>query len=398
MDSFIARQPILNRKKKVYAYELLFRSDKTNSFPGLDGDYATSSLLSSSFFTVGIERIAGGKKAFINFTGDLLLNDIPTLFPQNAIIVEILETVKPNFEIIEKCKYLRNQGYVLALDDFVFRKEFEPLIELAEIIKVDFRLTPLEEIEKMVDRLSAYRCKLLAEKIETYEEFNQALALGFSYFQGYFFAKPEVLKNKEIPPSKLPMLKLIADANTTEFDVEALERLITQDVSISFKLLKYLNSAYFRRLQPISSIRQAIAYLGENGFRLFVSLIAASRLADNKPEELIRISIIRARFLEQIGLEIKVSSSELFMLGLFSFLDAMLDNSMEYLLSKLPLTEDVKDALTRRSGKLFIFLKLIEAYEDGKWTELGDLKEDLGLSGEKIVQFYIDAIGWADSF
>ncbi len=398
MDFFVARQPIFDRKKRLFAYELLFRSDMSNSFPGFDGNFATSSLLSSSFFTVGIERISGGRKAFINFTEDLLLKGTPTLFPHNTITVEILENIEPRDEIITACKSLRNGGYSLALDDFVYQKKFDPLIEITDIIKVDFRLTPLKDIERMVESLSSFSCKLLAEKIETYDEFEKALSMGFTYFQGYFFAKPEVLKNKEIPPAKLTILQLIADANTIEFDVAALEKLINQDVAIAFKLLTYLNSAYFRRLQPISSIRQAIAYLGENGFRLFVSLIAASRLADNKPEELIRLSIVRARFLEQIGQEMKLNSSEFFMLGLFSLLDAMLDNTMEYLLSKLPLTENVNNALIRREGELFPFLRLAESYETGNWSDFESTKELFGIPGKKIIQYYIDALGWADSF
>ncbi len=397
MDVFVARQPIFNKNKKLYAYELLFRSGMSNGFPGLDGNIATSSLLSSSFFTVGIEKISGGRKSFINFTEDLLLRGTPTLFPHNKIMVEILETVQPTEKIIEVCKDLCSKGYSLALDDFVYAQKFEPLIELSKIIKVDFRLTPLDEIEKMVKYLSKYSCKLLAEKIETYDEFKKALSMGFVYFQGYFFAKPEVLKNKEIPASKLAILQLIADVNTAVFDVAALEKLINQDVSISFKLLTYLNSSFFSRLQPISSIRQAIAFLGERGFRLFVSLIATSRLADNKPEELIRTSIIRARFLEHIGQEVKMAGSEFFMLGLFSLLDAMLDNSMEYLLSKLPLTDQINDALIRRKGVLFPFLRLVETYESGNWADFESAQEKFGISGEKVIQFYIDALGWADS-
>jgi c-di-GMP-related signal transduction protein len=398
MDVFVARQPIFNRNKKIFAYELLFRSGMSNAFPGLDGSIATSSLLSTSFFTVGIERISGGRKSFINFTEELLLRGTPMLFPNSKIMVEILETVQPTEEIVEVCKGLRNKGYGLVLDDFVYALKFEPLIQLSKIIKVDFRLTPLAEIEKLVQYLSNYPCKLLAEKIETYDEFQKALSMGFVYFQGYFFAKPEILKNKEIPPSKLAILQLIADINTAEFDVVALEKLINQDVSISFKLLTYLNSAYFKRMQPISSIRQAIAFLGETGFRLFVSLIATSRLADDKPDELIRASIIRARFLEQIGKEVNMASSEFFMLGLFSLLDAMLDNSMEYLVGKLPLTNDMNDALVSRKGKLYPFLRLVETYESGNWSDFESGQEHSGISGEKIVQFYIDALGWADSF
>ena len=398
MDVFVARQPIFNWKKKLYAYELLFRSGMSNGFPGLNGDIATSSLLSSSFFTIGIDKISGGKKSFINFTEDLLIRGTPTLFPSNKIIVEILETVQPSQEIVDVCKYLKKKGYSLALDDFVYSRKFEPLIELSKIIKIDFRLTPLDEIEEMVKYLSRYPLKLLAEKIETYEEFQKALDMGFMYYQGYFFAKPEVLKNKEIAPSKLAILQLIADVNTATFDVASLEKLLNQDVSISFKLLTYLNSAYFRRLQPISSIRQAIAFLGESGFRLFVTLIATSRLADNKPDELIRVSIIRARFLEQVGKEMNMASSEFFMLGLFSLLDAMLDNSMHSLLSKLPLTDDVNDALIRRNGPLFPFLQLVESYESGNWSDFESARKSCGIPGENIIQYYIDALGWADNF
>ena len=175
MDVFVARQPIFNRKKKLYAYELLFRSGMSNGFPGLNGDIATSSLLSSSFFTIGIDKISGGKKSFINFTEDLLIRGTPTLFPSNKIIVEILETVQPSQEIVDVCKDLKKKGYSLALDDFVYSSKFEPLIELSKIIKIDFRLTPLDEIEEMVKYLSRYPLKLLAEKIETYEEFQKAL-------------------------------------------------------------------------------------------------------------------------------------------------------------------------------------------------------------------------------
>jgi c-di-GMP-related signal transduction protein len=398
MDVFVARQPIFNRNKKIFAYELLFRSGMTNGFPGLNGEIATSSLLTTSFFTIGIEKITGGRKSFINFTEELLIRGTPMLFPHNKIMVEILETVQPTEEIIEVCKGLRNKGYSLVLDDFVYAQKFLPLIELSKIIKVDFRSTSYDEIEKMIEHLSSYSCKLLAEKIETYDEFQKALSMGFVYFQGYFFAKPEVLKNKEIPPSKMAILQLIADVNTAEFDVFALEKLINQDVSISFKLLTYLNSSYFRRLQPISSIHQAIAFLGESGFRLFVSLIATSRLADNKPDELIRASIIRARFLEHIGKEMNMDSSKFFMLGLFSLLDAMLDNSMEYLLGKLPLTHEVNDALVNRKGELFHFLRLVETYESGNWSDFESARKQSGIPGDKIIQFYLDALGCADCF
>ena len=225
------------------------------------------------------------------------------------------------------------------------------------------------------------------------------MALGFTYFQGYFFSKPEVLKNKDISSSQLTIMRLICEVNRVEFDIGILEKIINQDVSISYKLLNYLNSAYFSRLQPLSSIRQAIAYLGERGTRLFVSLIATSQLAAHKPDELMKTSIIRA----SVSLNIwarnqKKTSGEFFMLGLFSLIDAMLDNSMEYLIGQLPLTDDISEALVSRSGPLFPYLRLVELYEIGEWQELDQSLAILNSPVIRSSQYYLDAVNMADSY
>ncbi|MBU1567927.1 MAG: HDOD domain-containing protein [Proteobacteria bacterium] len=398
MDVFVARQPIFRANKKLFAYELLFRTGMSNAFPGIDGGTATSSLLSSSFFTVGIERISSGKLVFINFTEELLLRGIPTLFPHNQVVVEILEDVKPTNEVIAACQALHQKGYILALDDFIFHENLQPLIEIAKIIKIDFRLTPLAEISKMLLQLKDAPCEFLAEKIETHEEFMEAKALGFSYFQGYFFAKPEILRNKDISSSQLTIMQLICEVNRAECDIKKLEALINQDVSISYKLINYLNSAYYSRLQPVSSIRQAIAYLGERGIRMFISLIAASRLVDNKPDELLRASAIRARFLEQIAIELDIDSGELFMLGLFSMLDAMLDNSMEYIVGQLPLSGQMSEALVKRGGTLSPFLRLAENFEAGNWSDLDSQIAIMKISSAKLQDFYLNAVKLADLF
>ena len=398
MDVFVARQPIFQTNKKLFAYELLFRTGMSNAFPGIDGGTATSSLLSSTFFTVGIERISGGKQVFINFTEDLLIRGTPTLFPQNQVVVEILEDVTPTSEVISACQALHQKGYILALDDFVFHDNLQPLIDIASIIKIDFRLTPITEIAAILSQLKDQKCQFLAEKIETHEEFMEAMALGFNYFQGYFFAKPEILKNKDISPSQMTIMQLICEVNRAEFHLKKLEELINQDVSISYKLINYLNSAYFSRLQPVSSIKQAIAYLGERGLRMFISLIAASRLVDNKPDELLRASAIRAKFLEQIAIELNIDSGELFMLGLFSMLDAMLDNSMEYLVGQLPLTTSVSEALVKKRGPLAPYLRLVESYESCNWRALEMQLTNLKIPSAKIQEFYLEAVRLADLF
>ncbi len=398
MDVFVARQPIFNKHQKIYAYELLFRNGLVNAFPSVDGAEATSSLLSSSFFTIGIEQIASGHKAFINFTAEMLVRGVPALLPKDNIVVEILENVQPTAEVIAACRDLVNKGYVLALDDFVYCKALIPLIELAQIIKVDFGLLSIVEIAEMVQVLKKYSCKLLAEKIETNEEFLLAGSMGFVYFQGYFFSKPEILKNKDIACSQLALLQLVVELSRTEFEIDDIEKLVNNDISISFKLLTYLNSAYYARSQPISSIRQAIAFLGEKGTRLFVSLIVMSKLSANKPDELIRTSCIRARFLALIGQQLKLDESIFFMLGLFSMLDAILDMSMAALMQQLRVSDDISGALISKTGILFPYLQLIQLYEAGEWESLDAALQKLELDEHKIMDFYLDAIQWAKNF
>ncbi|MFH2124787.1 MAG: HDOD domain-containing protein [Pseudomonadota bacterium] len=391
----MARQPIFNRHRRIFAYELLFRDGDSKAFPGVDGDEATSSLLSSSFFTVGIKQIASGHRAFINFTEEMLLRGVPTMFPARSIVVEILENVEPTEEVIAACSTLVSKGYMLALDDFVYSRDYIPLLELAKIIKIDFMQSSDEQILKLLAISQKYHCKLLAEKIETYEEYDRANEMGFVYFQGYFFAKPEVLKNREISSSQLIYMQLIMEVNRAEFEIKKLESLIKQDVAISYKLIKYLNSAYYSRLQPISSIRQAIAFLGEQGIKMFVSLIATSKLSENKPDELIRTSCIRARFLELLGKELHQDQGIFFMLGLFSLLDAILDTPMESLMKQLPVSEDIIEALAYKAGPLFPYLQLIQLYESGQWSELDLIMTHLDLENTNIMDFYLDAVCWS---
>ena len=398
MDVFVARQPIFTKKKKLFAYELLFREGMNNAFPDLDGDTATSSLLSQSFFSSGIEKITADKVSFINFTEPLILQGTPSMFPHEKIMVEILENVTPTVEVIDACRELKKKNYTLALDDFEYSDQFKPLLELADIVKIDFRLTPPEEIKKTVELLKNYRCRLLAEKIETYDEFEKAAEMGFKYFQGYFFSKPEILKNRDIPPGKLTVLNLINEINRKGFNIESLERTIETDVAVTYKLLKYLNSAYFSRLSPVKSVRQAIAYLGETGTKMFVTLIAASKLADDKPQELVRMSIVRARFLEQLGIDSGASRGELFMLGLFSLIDAMLDNPMDYLVKQLPLSDTVADALIHGSGPLAPYLKVVQAIEKADWKGFEEEAKSIKVEESKIHDMYLDSISFANNY
>ncbi|UCF91783.1 MAG: HDOD domain-containing protein [Desulfobacterales bacterium] len=400
MQVFVARQPIFDGHKHLYGYELLFRDGMTNAFPDIDGETATSRLLANSFFSIGIDRLGSGKNIFINFPQELLLKRYPTLFPKDSLIVEILEDVEPEAPVVNACREMGAEGYRIALDDFLFRTELQPLIDIADIIKIDFRCTPLDEMGALLENVSGGSLKLLAEKIETYEEFETARDLGFVYFQGYFFSKPEIVQSRDIAPSKINLIQIMAEVNKPDVSFEELEKLITRDVSMSYKLLRYINSAYFRRVQEIASIRHAIVILGMQEIQKFISLMAATELAMDKPTELIRTSIIRARFLELMGASLgsAETKSELFLLGLFSLIDAMLDNRMDRIMKNLPLPAKIKAALTEGRGELTGFLHLVVGYESGDWNACSLWASRTGIEEKKLPALYLEAVQWTQAF
>ncbi len=394
----MARQPIFNKRKRLYGYELLFRDGMVNAFPDVDGDAATSRVLSTSFLSNGIERITGRKKAFVNFTEKMITEKIPAMFPKKTIMVEILEDIEPNAAVVTACREMAKQGYNLVLDDFIYKPEMKPLLALARIVKFDFRASSIEEIKEAIKELAAYRVKLLAEKIETHEEFQQALNMGFEYFQGYFFSKPEILKSRDISPSKITLLSIMSEANRKDFRITELEKFVSRDLSVNYKLMRYINSAYFGMFKKVNSVKQTIVLLGVKEIRRFISLIAMAQLVSGKPDELIRASLIRARLCENLGKEvIGKNGSELFTLGLFSFIDAILDDEMGKIMEKLPLSDNIKKALTGEGGELADYLALVSCYETGDWAKVATLAAKIGLNEEKTPEFYMDAVAWADS-
>lgn len=394
MDVHIARQPIFDIHKKLFAYELLFRQTLGLGLGEVSGDRATTSLLSTTFLTEGIEKISGNKPCFVNFTKNLLTREIPASFPKNKIIVEILEDVPPTIEVLEACRTLSQQGYILALDDFVFNKNLLPLIELVNIIKIDYQLSNADEIERTRHRLARYNLKYLAEKIESYQELEHARKLGFNYFQGYFFARPESLRITEIASNKISLINLLVEINKRHTTVGRLEQIIETDVAITYKLLRYINSAFFYLLKQVESIRQAIIYLGEREIRRFVTLVIISELAASKPLELVRLSVVRARFCELLAewYQQQEDASELFLLGLFSLLDAILDTPMEQMMAKLPLSDAVKDALLVQQGRLAPYLAAAIAYEQGRSEDCLRALPFLQTDPGKLPAIYLDAL------
>lgn len=400
MESYLARQPIFDKKKNVYAYELLFRGGMDNFMPTVDGDHASSKLLSSTFYTIGLDKITAGKKAFINFTQNLIEQKIPLFFPHEIAVVEILENVLPTEDIIEAVREIKSRGYLLALDDFVFSEELMPLIAMADIVKIDFRLTPIEEIEKLLDNFKKLGLKVLflAEKIETNEEFNKALDMGFSFFQGYFFCKPEIIKGKEISTSQITLLQIMAEVSGEDFDFTKIESLIEKDINLSFKLLKYINSAYFKGKREISTIKDAIVLLGADELRRFISLIAMSQLNTSKPDALIFISALRARFCDLLAHHVLgegACGAEYFTVGMFSLIDAILDQPMELIMDQLPLSPMIRDALVTKKGRAADYVNLAEIYELADWKGVSEICSTISLDESVLPDIYIEACRWS---
>jgi EAL and modified HD-GYP domain-containing signal transduction protein len=395
---YVARQPIFDKNKNIFAYELLFRDGTDNYVPDIDGDVATTSLLANTFFSIGIDTLAGGRKSFINFTQNLLEKKVPLLLPKETTVIEILEDVKPDPALIDACAQMAADGYTIALDDFVYLPELEPLIAMATIIKFDFRLTPKEAIDDYLKQLSRNSLCLLAEKVETHDEFEAAQRMGFELFQGYFFCKPEIIQGREIQGSQLTLMMIMAQINSDAFNCDELERLIAKDMGLSYKLFKYLNSAFFARANKVTSVKQALVYLGEKEIRRFVSLVAMSRLAEGKPDELIRAACIRGKFCELLGADAheQTAPSEMFTLGMFSLIDAVIDQPMGKILGELPLSSQIKHALVDAKGRLAGYIELVRSYEAGRWDRVSRLSQALKLDDKTLPDLYLQACQWSD--
>jgi len=398
MKVFVARQPIFDRRQRVFAYELLFRSGLENFYHEKNGDFATAKVITNSFMLVGIESLTAGKRAFINFTANMLRNEIPALFPEELIGVEILEDVEPDEKILYACEKLKNSRYLLVLDDFVLSEKKIPLVELADILKVDFLTTSKKERADLAARFAGNRVQLLAEKVETITDFREALQLGYSYFQGYFFCRPDIISRSDIPSHRLTYLRILQELHREEPNFEELTRIVVADISLSYKLLRLVNSAIFGFRSRINSIKQALVILGLQEIKKWVTLLALKAMGDDKPDELMVNSVIRARFGEMIASVIGLQnrSSEFFLMGLFSMIDAFLDRPMAEILGELPISNDIKDALTGGENLLGEVYRLMTAYEKADWNLVTQHSGRLGLEEENVPQFFLKSVEWTN--
>lgn len=400
MYYYVARQPIFDIETNVVAYELLYRDGENNAFPDICSNEATSKLLTQSHLISGLESIVQNKIAFVNFSEETLLHRFPTSISPESMYIEVLETVEVTDELIYACKELHKAGYKLAFDDYDFDERWAPLEPYISIIKVDVQEFNVLQISKLIRKVTNPNIVLLGEKVETIQEFERLKQLGFTLFQGYFFAKPEIIKQKNITPNKQTLFELIGESTKAELDITAISELMQTDVALSYKLLRFINSAAFSTQQEIGSLKQALIYMGEVELKKFISLIALANLSKGKTGELITLSILRAKFCSSISEELQDSQNPpvAFLTGLFSLIDAMLDMPIDDLLEKLPVQAEIKDALTDHSGYLGKYLSLVTSYEKAEWDKVTKLNKKLKLSDEFVQKSYYDALLWTSNF
>ncbi len=391
---FVARQPILTTDEKVFGYELLFRDGIEDFFRSPDSDAASRSTLNSSML-LGLDVLCDGRRAFVNCTRDILLKDYVTLLPPNQTVVEILETVPADDLVVAACRRLKEAGYMIALDDFALGDPREPLTDLADIIKVDLRATASGDAAAMVQRYGPWRCRLLAEKVETREEFIASKRAGFLYFQGYFFRRPEILTAHEIPANRLNYLRMLTAVSQPELDVRHIENLVKGEASLCYRLLRYLNSAAFGFASEIHSVRHALSILGEREVRRWIRLVASLGAGQDKSSDLVLAALVRARFCELLSPKIQHGDSDLFLLGMLSLMDTILEIPMRQVLDNVPIDQECKAVLLGATSRLRPFYQLMLAQESGEWAAVKELTTQLHLSEADVSAAYWQAMQWA---
>jgi len=391
---YVARQPIMDLHGRVHAYELLFRAGPEAVFRG-DGDMATRTMLDNSVI-FGLERFTAGVLAFVNCTDESLTGHLVDVLPPGTTVLEILETVEPTPELIAACCDLKSAGFRLALDDFVWEEKFQPLVELADYIKVDFLLSDALERQKLLRRLKGLPIALVAEKVETQQEYEHACKEGFTLFQGYYFCRPVLLSNRRTPPNYLLLMQILQLLQSRSMDMRKLGVLVKRDTSLTYRLLRLGNSPIYATREEIRSIEAALLVVGENVFRKIATLAITSEMNKGQPAEILRMSFARARYCELAAGHCGLNTTEQYLLGLLSLLPAMLRLPMEELITTLPLRKSIREALLGNAVKERCLLHWLECHERGDWIQCDAILHSNGLNETKNLRCYGEALLWAD--
>lgn len=398
MFAYIARQPILDANMDVQAYELLFRDGKNNCFPDIQPDEATSKILTNNYLTLGLEEVAGHKTAYINFHKDTLLNDFTSVLNPEHVVVEIVETIPTTREMVEACKRIKDKGYTLALDDHNFDPRWDVFLPYIDIVKVDTHRADIATMQRELPRFQQANVKLVAEKVETRDQFDAMSNLGFDLYQGYFFARPQVIKNRNLPTSKLAMLQLLQETSNSHFDMQRVAGIFERDVGLTYMLMRFINNPMVNKRYEITSIKHALNYLGEVELKKFIALVSLAKIGEDRPFELLHMSLVRAKFCELLSLQRKDNDNppKGFLVGLFSLLDAMLEQDTRSVVARLPIDKEIKEALLGNDGRLRRYLLTARAFESANWLNLIRLSKALEVDQRTLHHLFNQAIVWGN--
>jgi len=391
-DSFIGRQAIYDRNLDVHAYELLYRgSPQAEIADVLDGDMATATVMANAFLEVGAQKLVGDAFCFINLTRSFITGKLPLPLPADRVVVEILEDVEPTPDIIRGAKRLKDQGARIALDDYIMRSNDGPLLELCDYVKVDLLAQDRQATIEIAKRLKRYDLALLAEKVETEEEMQFCKEIGFQYFQGFFLTRPEVVSGSKVPANRVALLRMLQRLLDPNVDFDELVKLIGQDASLAFKLLRYANSTRFAPAHEIETLGQMVVMLGIKTVRKVVSLMILVAL-DDKPGDLLEHTLVRARMCELIGQSSsKADPASFFTVGLLSTIDAITGTTMESALEFIPLASDLESALLEGAGEFGHVLECVRSYERADWEKT----QHPVLSSSALSEMYLDAVEYS---
>lgn len=387
---FIARQPIFDADLNVQAYELLFRDEDTSVANISDGNMASSQVMINAFLEIGIDTISDNRISFINLTRDFIVGQLPLPVVPGAVVIEILEDITVDDELVAALKNFSAQGFSLALDDYTFTDDKKPLFEIVDIVKIDIMDCDRDTLVADVRALQKCNVKLLAEKVETREDFELCQSLDFDFYQGYFISRPEIIQGQALKPSRISLLKILTMLEDPNCDISVLEKLISQDVTVSYKILRILNSAFFGFGRKIDSVKQAVVFLGLKSIRDWFVILALTNI-DDKPRELIVLTLLRARMMQSLADKMGLNSDTCFTTGLFSSIDAIMDQAMHAVLKDLPLSSEIANALVKQEGELGALLSLVLNYERGNWSQVAGC----GISAADLSSAYLESMAWA---
>lgn len=388
-EFLIGRQQILDRKLNTFAYEILFRGTDFDLSAKDGATSATNQVITDTILEIGLNELVGPHLAFINFTTQNILDKTPIHLPKDRIVIEVLENVKVDFHVVNNLRELSTRGYTIALDDFVLTPEWVPLLEFVDIIKLDIMANSLDETRQLIDKLKPYKLKLLAEKVETHEEFQLLLSWGCELFQGFFFSKPNIVEGKRLSVGQTAAIQLMAAINKPDVSFQEISKTISQDVGLTYKLLHYINSASFALANKIDSIQHALVYLGLKEIKRWVNILTLSSMSE-KPSSVLQNILVRAKMCELLAIEIRQDPEAYFLVGLMSGLDSILDLSLEKALQQLPLSDMVSEAVLHKSGLAGEALQYALNYE--QWELETPTFRDI--EPERITSIYLECIQW----